>query len=89
MGLDLLDFTMRIEKSFGLRITRADGDALSPDVTAGEMHDWVVRLCRERGIRVPPSSWHRVQLALAGVVNKRPQFIRPDTRLRRDLGFEA
>lgn len=91
MGLDLLDFSFRIEKSLGLKIGRWDGERLPKrepfDVTAGELHAWVVQLCNERGVPVRPSSWHRVQIALAKTVGKSPHLITLDTLIKRDLGF--
>jgi hypothetical protein len=95
MGIDLLDFSFRIEKRFGIKINREDYRALEPswmsrkpiDLTAGEMHDWVVTLCEARGIQVPHSSWNRVRLELAKVVGKPPQIIRRETLVKRDLGF--
>ena len=52
-----------------------------------ELHDWVVKLCEARGVRVPHSSWTRVKLELARTVGKRPQIIHRDTLIVRDLGF--
>jgi hypothetical protein len=91
MGVDFLDFEFRIEKSLGLKFERWDTDRLPQrapfDITVGELHAWVVALCNERGVTVPPSSWHRVQLELAKVVGKSPRLIRPETLIKRDLGF--
>ena len=43
-----------------------------PDATAGELHDWVVRLCEAKGVKVPHSSWNRVasEFAKASQVTK-------------------
>lgn len=95
MGVDLLDFTFRIEKRFGIKIRRDDDRILDVfwmsrvprDVTAGEMHEWVVKLCQARGKKVPCSSWNRVRLELAKVVGKSPHSIHRDTLVKRDLGF--
>ncbi|MDB5325759.1 MAG: hypothetical protein JWM57_1328 [Phycisphaerales bacterium] len=92
MGLDLLDFTFRIEKSFHVKLDLRDAwDRLPrrtpPDWTAGELHDWVMHLCSERGAAVPPSSWHRVQLVLVDVTGKSPKLIRRGTFVIRELGF--
>jgi hypothetical protein len=99
MGVDMLDFTFRIEKSFGIKADRddyriLDGWAaerrpqLKPhDLTAGELHDWVVTLCEARGVSVPRSSWNRVKLELARTVGKPPQIIHRNTLIVRDLGF--
>ena len=93
MGLDLLDFQFRIERSFGIKVKRADLDHLPRrdpwDATAGELHDWVLRLCAERGAKVPSSSWHRVQKVLCDVTGKSPKLIRPETFVVRDLDFST
>ena len=93
MGLDLLDFTFRVEKSFGMKIHRADYDRLprrTPfDVTAGEMHDWIVQLCKERGVPVPFSSWNRIRRVLTDVTGKSPKLIHPETFLVRELDFST
>ena len=94
MGMDFLDFSFRTEKSFGIKITGGDFDELlrhcriPTDVTAGELHDWLVELCREQGVPVPPSSWHRVKLILAKTVSITPRRISRDTLARKDLGME-
>jgi hypothetical protein len=95
MGIDLLDFTFRIEKRFGIKTNRDDFRTLEPsllsrkppDMTAGELHDWVVKLCEARGVKVPYSSWNRVKIELAKVVSKSPQIIHRDTLVVRALGF--
>jgi hypothetical protein len=99
MGIDFLDFTFRIEKQFGIKVERGDSRILEQwaterrshmtphDLSAGELHDWVVQLCQARGVKVPPSSWTRVKLELAKVVRQPPQHIRRDTLVIRDLGF--
>jgi hypothetical protein len=94
-GVDLLDFSFRIEKGFGIKIDREDFRALEPswmsrnptDVTAGEMPDWVVSLCEAQGMQVPHSNWDRVRLELAKVVGKPPQIIHRETLVKRELGF--
>lgn len=94
MGLDLLDLTFRLEKAFGIKVAQADLLKLESgrfpwDVTAGELHLWVVQICNERGVKFPPSSWNRVRLELAKVVGKPPQVIRRETLVVRDLGFSC
>jgi len=91
MGVDLLDFSFRIEKSFGIKIAPDDYKRLPQrqpfDATAGEMHEWVKSICRDRNVRVPWSSWTRVRIELAKTVCKPPQSIHPNTLIRRDLDF--
>jgi hypothetical protein len=95
VGVDLLDFTFRIEKRFGFKTDREDIRMLDPlwtnrkpaDVTAGELHQWIVKLCEARGMTVPYSSWNGVRLELARVVGKSPRIIHRDTWVIRELGF--
>ena len=99
LGLDYLDLTFRIEKRFGIKINRDDHRTLEQwaverrphmkphDLSAGEVHDWVVKLCEDRGVKVPHSSWNRVKLELARIVGKPPQNIRRETLVVRDLRF--
>jgi hypothetical protein len=96
MGVDFLDFTLHIEKAFSLKSISRDEVAglfssiterkLS-DVTAGELHQWVVSILKRRGLSIPFSSWTRIRLALARTVGKQPQSIHKDTLIRRDLDF--
>jgi hypothetical protein len=91
MGVDFLDFSFRIEKAFGIKITSEDAKRLPSrqpfDATAWEIHEWVTSICRERGVLVPWSSWTRVRIELAKTVSKPPQLIHRDTRIVRDLDF--
>ncbi len=91
MGLDFLDFTLRVEKQFNIKIARGDSLRLPQrrpsDITAGELHDWLVAILRQRGVAVPFSSWNRVRLILADIVGKPPQIIRRATFIVKELGF--
>lgn len=99
MGVEMLDFTFRLEKRFGIKIGRDEmkllesaifplrGHLKPPDLLAGEVHNWVVALCEAQGIPVPHSSWNRVRIALSQTSGRPPQAIRPETFLARDLGF--
>ena len=92
MGLDLLDFTFRIEKSFGLKLDRRIAWEHLPkrkpaDWTIEELHDWVVQLCVDQSIPVPRSSWNRIKLVLVDVTGKSPKLIRRGTFVVRELGF--
>jgi hypothetical protein len=91
--MDLLDLTFRIERSFGVKIAPGDYDRLPGRVpfeaTAGEIHELVVRICIERGVEVPWSSWNKVRKALAEVTGKSPKLIHRDTWIVRDLDFST
>ena len=65
VGMDALEVSMKLEQQFGITIGRFDWDRIhyhgAPlDTTAGELHEWVTRLCADQDVDVPPSSWHRV-----------------------------
>src|SRR5689334_20061910 len=83
MGLDLLDFTFRVEKAFQINVPRGAYERLPRripfEVTAGELHDWVAQLCAEQGVRLPPSSWNRVKKVLVDVTGKSPKLIRRES----------
>lgn len=93
MGMDLLEFTFRVEKAFGIIVPRAAYDRLPKrnpfEATAGELHDWVAELCAGQGVRLPPSSWNRLKMVLVDVTGKSPKLIRRDTCVVRDLGFST
>jgi hypothetical protein len=92
VGMDLLDFTFRIEKSFGIKIGQNDVNVLAngrtkEQLTAGDLHSWIVGMCSDQKVSVPHSSWSRVRLELARVVGKSPNLIHANTLIVRDLGF--
>ena len=93
MGLDFVDFTLRIEKSFRIHVGPGDYDRLPKrkrfEMTAGELHEWVVELCKEKRANVPWSSWNRVRLELARVVGKPPRLIHRGTFIVKELGFSC
>src|SRR5580765_365725 len=91
MGMDLLDFTFRVEKAFRIKMPREVFDRLPQripfDATAGEMHDLVLSVCAHQGVHAPPSSWNRVKKVLVDVTGKSPKLIRRETWIVRELGF--
>ena len=93
MGVDLLDFTFRIEKTFQIKVPREAYDRLPKripfDATAGEMHDWVVGICADQGVEVPFSSWNRVKKILMDVTGKSPRLIRRGTWIVKELDFST
>jgi hypothetical protein len=89
--MDFLDFTIRIEKAFSIKVPRGTFDRLPKrvpfDATAGEVHDVLVELCTHQGVAIPPSSWNRVKKALADVTGTAPDLIRRETWLVKELNF--
>jgi hypothetical protein len=59
------------------------------EITASDLHAFVVAVCRDVGVPIPPSSWTRVKLALAQTVGESPRRVHPDTLIVRDLGFSG
>jgi hypothetical protein len=93
MGMDLLDCSFRIEKSFHFKFGKEDYKKLDfgrrPwDVTASELHQWVLDCCKNATVTPPQwSSWNRVRLELAHTTSKSPNLIHRDTLIVKDLGF--
>jgi hypothetical protein len=103
MGVDHLDFTFCLEKSFGIKLGNTWLlEAAEPveqttlnyesrprtDIRAGEIHEFICRELTKTGRPIPPSSWHRVTLCAARVAGKSPWVVKPESWLREDLGFE-
>ena len=94
MGVDWLDIVLRIEKSFGIKIQRGDDKRLLrmpvvPNKTGarcGDLHDMVLRLCEEQGVKVPPSSWTRVKLCIMRACKAKAKRVRKDAWLHDDCG---
>ncbi|HVS69935.1 MAG TPA: hypothetical protein VHQ47_01625 [Phycisphaerae bacterium] len=92
MGIDYVDLVFQLEKRFEVRIGRGEGPDLSVEafreLTAGDVHEWMVGLLKKRGREAPWSSWNRVRAAIGMVAGKSPMEIRRGTRLRGDLKFD-
>ena len=92
MGFDILDTIFRAEKTFRVKIPR-DGLARlmlvrdPPDITAGELHDYLCELCRASGQPAPWSSWGRVKIVLVHSLGASPLAIHRNSLLKRDLGM--
>lgn len=92
VGMDDLDIVFRLERQFSVKLKLA---ALGPhfcrrtppDLSAGELHDWVVAQCVAQGKPVPHSSWRRVKVVLLDAIAARPSTVRRDSLLRADLGM--
>ncbi len=94
MGIDLLDLVFRLESQFHIAIEwepleRVTRRFTPNDLTAGDVHRVVCDTCRDAGVAVPASSWHRVKLAILHSCPNRvsPTRITPHTRLFAELGF--
>jgi hypothetical protein len=91
MGMDHLDFTFRLEKTFELKLpfetVFAGYDAKTRDLTAGQVHENICRYLQSQGRTVPVSSWHRVQVCAAKASSKKIAQVKPQSRLIADLGF--
>ena len=94
MGIDMLDLVFRLESQFHVTIEWEPLDRAAQrytpwDITAGDVHRVVYGICRDAGVAVPASSWHRVKLAIIRSCPNRvsPTRITPHTRLIAELGF--
>ena len=92
LASDDLELQMRVEKAFDVRWSRAEFLPHSarhgqPDITAGQLHDWVVARIVAGGCRVPHGSWRRLRLALCEAGGGHPRTIRRDSRLNADLNL--
>lgn len=95
MGMDALDMAWRLEKAFGITWFKEDYDRCvaqrrdpsGDDLTAGDIDAFVRTKLREANLPIPPSTWHRVQKVLGDVTGAKLAKIRPESHLRRDLGF--
>ena len=77
---DCVEAKHRLEKAFGEPLefpvlTRCDCAETDANLTVGELHDRICCQLQEHGKRVPCSSWHRVQHALAEATGCPPNCI--------------
>ena len=91
MGLDILDIIFRAEKAFGVKIHRGDierliGDRRPGEFTAGQFHEYLCQRCRDSGIPVPWSSWHRGQHVLVDALGVPPSRVKSESDVLRELG---
>src|SRR5690349_3013879 len=97
MGIDALDIAFRIEKSFHLKISRAEMDFIygadkprheQVEPKAGEIHDRLCELLKRKGMDIPEDSWQRIQKCIAEGIGFRGLFtnrLRPDEVKRESL----
>lgn len=89
MGVDFLDMTFRLEKSFGIqklpisKFEFVDNDR-HRDSEAGKVLSFVCRILVEK-MRIPHSSWHRVQLCVARACDVPRIKVKPQSWLIKDL----
>ena len=90
MGVLLLDTQFRAGREFNIRIPRgwpeqlgirADGD----DATLKDMHEYLLRLCREQSVVAPADSWSRLLNVIVDASGAKTADLGPDTRLIRDI----
>lgn len=94
MGVDWLDISFRLEKSFNVKIARSDTERLlahavipgKTGVRCGDIHDMVVELCVEQCRVVPKSSWTRVKLCIMHGCGAKANKVRKDAWLVDDVG---
>jgi hypothetical protein len=86
MGLDLIEFVLDVEQSFGISL---DGDDVAQIVTVGQFYDLVVR--NTSGVRSPncptANAFHRLRQSLVSVLGIARNSIRPSMLTLRVLPF--
>lgn len=91
MGINLLDFTFRIEREFGIRLPSGwhrdfwSGVRRGEDLSLEKFHAIVLQLCGEQG-KVPPTEGMTILLREAeSATGKSFSETGPQTMLRRDI----
>jgi hypothetical protein len=90
-GLNLLDFTFRVEREFGIRLPNGwhrdfwSGVRRGEDLSLEKFHALLLQLCEEQG-KVPPTDGMVILLREAELATGR-SFVKtgPQTMLRRDV----
>jgi hypothetical protein len=90
MGLDAVELIMEIEREFGVDIPPRSAENLE---TVGELYDWL----KLRVINPDPDNcsqaqfeqniWERLELILVEKAKVRRFKIKPEARIRKDLGL--
>ncbi|MCL2646448.1 MAG: hypothetical protein FWD61_05505 [Phycisphaerales bacterium] len=94
MGIDCLEFSHRVEKEFGVKLTGEMLEAKMLEVnrkpgelTAEDVMRTVEKALRMAGKEVPGDGWPRMQKCIAETVCILPGAVSLDSRLGKDLGF--
>ena len=88
MGLKLLDLMLRIEEAFNLRLPKGwwfntaklDWN-LGSDITIGELHELILRECRDRNVEPPPDSLPLLCRLASEASGLAPSEVTADTRV--------
>jgi hypothetical protein len=83
MGLEHVQLMMELEEEFGITIPDEHVPLLS---TIGDVHAYLVRRL-EPGVQ-PDNVWARLERILLEEHDLKPEWIRPETDLYRDLAFD-
>jgi hypothetical protein len=90
MGFVLLDVEFRAERAFNIRIPRRWPEQLGirqagDDATLKDMHEYLLRLCREQNVVAPADSWSRLLDVIVDASGAKMADLGPDTQLIRDI----
>jgi hypothetical protein len=90
MGMILLDIECRAERAFGIEIPREWPEELGrresgDDATLADLHEYILRLCREQGRPAPSDSWPRLLRVVADAAGAKDVDLSPSTQLIRDI----
>ncbi|MCL2639232.1 MAG: hypothetical protein FWD53_00150 [Phycisphaerales bacterium] len=94
MGIDCLEFSHRVEKEFGVKLTVEMVEAQMREVgrefggaTVGDVMKTVEKAIRTAEKEVPEDGWARMQKCVAETVQISPEEVLFESRLGKDLGF--
>jgi hypothetical protein len=90
MGFVLLDVEFRTERAYKIRIPRGWPEQLGirgggDDATLKDMHEYLLRLCREQNVVPPEDSWLRLLDLIVDASGADIADLAPDTKLIRDI----
>jgi hypothetical protein len=90
MGMILLDVEFRAEWAFRIRIPRGWPEQLGireagDDATLKDMHEYLLRLCREQDVAAPEDSWSRLLDVICDASGANVADLGPETQLIRDV----
>jgi len=91
MGLNLLDFTFRVEREFGIRLARDwhrqfwSSVQRGDDLSLQQFHDFLLRLCVEQHAPPPDDGMAILIREAESATGKSFSETGPQTMLRRDI----
>lgn len=85
MGLDSVELVMAIEKEFGIEIPDSDAGSM---YTVGDVYEWLKVRVATSNRDTDEEVWNRLVQVFVRQTNARPDEIRPEASITRDLGVD-